>query len=73
MAGVTKTASENHFLEAGNTTDPTIPKLNNGSVDSNGEPGAAAVPSFLKPRAYQEEMLAESLKQNIIIAVGSSR
>lgn len=30
-----------------------------------------STPKILKPRAYQEEMLRESLKQNVIIAVSS--
>ena len=37
------------------------------------EPGAGQAsdssPKMLKPRAYQEEMLRESLKRNVIIAV----
>lgn len=34
-------------------------------------PGDQAATTMLKPRAYQQEMLAESLRQNIIVAVGS--
>lgn len=34
-----------------------------------GEPAAAVT---IKPRAYQQEMLAESLRQNTIVAVSSS-
>jgi hypothetical protein len=33
-------------------------------------PGDQAAVAMLKPRAYQQEMLAESLRQNIIVAVG---
>jgi ERCC4-related helicase len=33
-------------------------------------PGDQAAVTMLKPRAYQQEMLAESLRQNIIVAVG---
>lgn len=48
------------------------------AIESSGEAVAAPlvvgdppiVPS-IKPRAYQQEMLAESLRQNIIVAVGS--
>lgn len=32
--------------------------------------GDQAEVTMLKPRAYQQEMLAESLRQNIIVAVG---
>lgn len=33
-------------------------------------PEDQAAVTMLKPRAYQQEMLAESLRQNIIVAVG---
>ncbi|PGH14756.1 hypothetical protein AJ80_05800 [Polytolypa hystricis UAMH7299] len=37
--------------------------------DGRNENGAGVLEPMLKPRAYQEEMLAESLRQNIIIAM----
>lgn len=50
------------------------PELLNPSLVSpkeNGELGITEVRPMLKPRAYQEEMLVESLRQNIVIAVSS--
>lgn len=52
--------------------DPDYFNPNLVPPEENGEPGMSEVPSMLKPRAYQEEMLAESLRQNIIIAVCGS-
>jgi hypothetical protein len=34
--------------------------------------GEPAIASVVKPRAYQQEMLAESLRQNTIVAVSLS-
>lgn len=52
-----------------NGFDPNLLKPDGALPDGNGELENTKKPSMLKPRAYQEEMLAESLRQNIIIAV----
>lgn len=51
--------------------DPDLPNPNLVSLKENGELEIKDVSPTLKPRAYQEEMLAESFRQNIIITVGS--
>ncbi|KAK2756784.1 Dicer-like protein 2 [Arachnomyces sp. PD_36] len=52
-----------------NGSDPSLVQPHNGLPRDNEELEIKEVPSILKPRAYQQEMLAESLRQNIIIAM----
>jgi hypothetical protein len=46
--------------------DKAAPRAVGGALP----PMEEVVTTMLKPRAYQQEMLEESLRQNIIVAVG---
>jgi len=50
------------------TQDMALDALQSGGASALGDEAAA---TMMKARAYQQEMLAESLRQNIIVVVGT--
>jgi hypothetical protein len=70
MVGVKRSRGSPETEELSSNTN--VLKPNGVFPDVDGELDITENPSMLKPRGYQEEMLAESLRQNIIIAVSSS-
>lgn len=63
MANQGSTHSVQHSPSSGSSKHVESPDNGTNRADNMGQ-------SMHKSRAYQEEMLVESLKQNIIIAVG---